>query len=111
MQKLILRLSLVLTMTTMAGCFPGVFQINVQQGNIVDTEDLDQLTHTMSRQDVHQLLGTPMMQSTTNPDREHYLYTFQRSGGEIERQRITIYYQDDYYLRHDANLLPETPAN
>ncbi|TVP61992.1 MAG: outer membrane protein assembly factor BamE [Halomonadaceae bacterium] len=111
MQKLSRQLCLILLSLTLAGCFPGVFKINVQQGNIVDTEDLELLNPTMTRNDVHELLGTPLTRSTINPNREHYLYTFQRAGGDIERQRITIYYEDDRYLRHSANLLPETPAN
>lgn len=111
MQKLSRQLCLLLLSLTLAGCFPGVFKINVQQGNIVDKEDLELLNHTMSRSDVHQLLGTPLTRSSVNPEREHYLYTFQRSGGDIERQRITIYYDQDRYQRHEAKLLPETPAN
>lgn len=111
MQKLLKRLFPLALTLLLAGCFPGVYKIDVQQGNIVDQEDLELLTQTMRRQDVHQLLGTPLVQSSVRDDREHYLYTFQREGGEIRRQRITVHYQDGYYLRHEARLLDETPAN
>ncbi|MDX1587497.1 MAG: outer membrane protein assembly factor BamE [Oleiphilaceae bacterium] len=111
MQKLSRQLCLLLLTLSLAGCFPGVYKLNVQQGNIVDIEDLDQLNPTMSRDQVHSLLGTPLTRSSINQEREHYLYTFQRDGGEIKRQRITIYYENNQYLRHEANLLEETPAN
>ncbi len=112
MQKLLKVSSALFLALTLGACaFPGVFQIDVQQGNIVDHEDLDRLVPTMTRSDVHQLLGTPIVVSSFDTNREHYIYTFQRSGGEIKRQRITIFYEDNRYLRHEASLLPDTPAN
>lgn len=112
MQKLLKLPGVFLLTLALGACaFPGVFQIDVQQGNIVDHEDLDRLVPTMTRADVHQLLGTPITTSSFDPNREHYLYTFQRSGGEIKRQRITVHYEDNRYLRHEAKLLSDTPAN
>lgn len=112
MQKAFVLPILAIITVIHTGCsFPGVHRIDVQQGNIVDREDLDALGPTMTRTDVQDLLGTPITVSTFNPDREHYLYTFQENGGEIKRQRVTIYYQDNRYFRHDAKLLDDTPAN
>ena len=112
MQKAFIISILALVVATQAGCsFPGVYRIDVQQGNIVDREDLDALAPTMTRADVQDRLGTPITVSAFNPDREHYLYTFQENGGDIKRQRVTIYYENNRYLRHEAKLLDETPAN
>lgn len=112
MQKAFIIPVLALIAAIQAGCsFPGVYRIDVQQGNIIDHEDLGALAPTMTRADVQDLLGTPITVSAFNPDREHYLYTFQENGGEIKRQRVTIYYEDNRYLRHDAKLLDDTPAN
>lgn len=97
---------------SLAACsFPGVYRIDVQQGNIIDHEDLGKLNATMTRADVHQLLGTPITVNSFNPDREHYVYTFQEGGGGIRKQRVTVIYEDNQYLRHEAKLLEETPAN
>ena len=45
--RLTLSLSLLLSLTTLGACsnigFPGVYRINVEQGNIVDQEMVDQL--------------------------------------------------------------------
>lgn len=100
-----------LTLSLAACSFPGVYRIDVQQGNIIDQEDLGELNPTMTRADVHELLGTPITVSSFNPDREHYLYTFQEDGGEIRKQRVTVIYAEGQYLRHEAKLLEETPAN
>jgi outer membrane protein assembly factor BamE len=42
--------------------------------------------------------------------REYYIYTFQRSGGDIEEQRVIVYYENDQFSHFEAQLLEETPA-
>jgi outer membrane protein assembly factor BamE len=107
MQKLTaLILSLVL-----AGCaFPGVYKINVQQGNIVTNEELTSLTPGMPRSQVHAVLGTPLLLNPVDDSREYYVYTLQRAGGDIEEQRIVIYYEGDSFSHYEAQLLEDTPA-
>ena len=107
MQKLT---ALILTLI-MAGCvFPGVYKINVQQGNILTDEELTSLAEGMSRSQVLSLLGTPLMTNSADPSREYYVYTFQRSGGDIKEQRVIVYYDNDQYSHYEAQLLEETPA-
>lgn len=107
MQKL-----MVLTfLLALAGCsFPGVYKIDVQQGNILPKEELEQLTPGMTRAQVHSILGSPAMLNPVETDEEYYIYTFQRRGGDISKQRVIVYYDGDAYTRYDAHLLPETPA-
>jgi len=107
MQKLI---ALILTLF-LAGCaFPGVYKINVQQGNIVTTKELNALTEGMPRSQVHAVMGTPLMLNPVDTSREYYVYTFQRAGGDVEEQRIIVYYDDDQFSHYEAQLLKETPA-
>lgn len=107
MQKLAALLALVL----LTGCaFPGVYKINVQQGNIIDEESLAQLTEGMPRNQVHAIIGTPVMINPVDASREYYIYTYQKSGGDINEQRIIVYYDADNYSHYEAQLLEETPA-
>jgi outer membrane protein assembly factor BamE len=107
MQKLT---ALILTLL-MAGCaFPGVYKINVQQGNILTDEELTSLSEGMSRNQVHSVLGTPLLTNLVDSSREYYIYTFQRSGGDIEEQRVIVYYENDQFSHFEAQLLEETPA-
>ncbi|MEC7378224.1 MAG: outer membrane protein assembly factor BamE [Pseudomonadota bacterium] len=107
MQKLT---ALILTLFLTGCVFPGVYKINVQQGNIVTDEELSQLAAGMPRSQVHALLGTPLMLNPVDLSREYYVYTFQRAGGEIKEQRIIVYYEGDEYASYEAQLLEETPA-
>ena len=102
--------ALILTLF-MAGCvFPGVYKINVQQGNIVTDEELTSLNAGMPRSQVHALLGTPLTINPVDLSREYYVYTFQRRGGDIREQRIIVYYDGDSFSHYEAKLLEETPA-
>lgn len=111
MQKLVALSCAVILGLSLGGCaFPGVYKIDIQQGNIVKKEDLAKLEPGMSRDDVKFILGTPLMDNTFRADREYYIYTFQDAGGEILEQRVTVFFQGDQYERYTASLLEETPA-
>lgn len=107
MQKLT---ALILTLVLSGCAFPGVYKINVQQGNIVTDEELTKLNEGMPRSQVQALLGSPLMLNPVDSSREYYVYTFQRRGGDIEEQRIVVHYNEDLYSHHEAQLLEETPA-
>lgn len=111
-QTLIPAKALVLAVTViLAGCsFPGVYKINVQQGNIVTQEDLDQLAEGMTRRQVHSILGSPAVISPVDSSREYYIYTYQRADKAIKQQRVIVYYDNEQYSRYEAELLPNTPA-
>ena len=107
MQKLT---ALILTLILSGCAFPGVYKINVQQGNIVTAEELSKLNEGMPRNQVQALLGSPLMLNPVDRSREYYVYTFQRRGGDIQEQRIIVYYEGDEFSHYDARLLEETPA-
>lgn len=105
------KLAALLLITFLTGCaFPGVYKINVQQGNILSQEDLAKLSEGMTRDQVHSVLGTPMMLNPIDASREYYTYTFQRRGGDIKEQRVIVYYDQGQYSHYEANLLDKTPA-
>ncbi|WP_404365060.1 outer membrane protein assembly factor BamE [Marinobacter sp.] len=105
------KLAALMLVTLLAGCaFPGVYKINVQQGNILSEEELTQLQPGMTRDQIHSVLGSPIMLNPVDPSREYYIYTFQKSGGDILEQRIIVYYEADRFDHYEAQLLEETPA-
>lgn len=94
-----------------AGCsFPGVYKINVQQGNIITQDMLDQLKPGMTRNQIHFVLGAPIIKDLFNKNREDYLYTFQDAGGEIKKQKITVYYAQNKMTHFTGTLIKEHSA-
>ena len=59
----LLLVSLVITCLSACGFvgFPGVYRIDVEQGNILTQETVDQLKPGMSRRQVRFILGTPLI--------------------------------------------------
>jgi len=78
--------SLILVVGLALGAAGCVYRPNIQQGNLVKTEDIDQVTAGMTRSQVRYLLGTPMLADPFDPQRWDYIYTFQR-GREKGRDR------------------------
>ena len=108
MQKILTLIFI--TLVIQACSFPGVFKINVQQGNIVSQEMLDKLEPGMTKKQVHFVLGAPVLDNTFDESLETYLYTYQKAGGEIEQQTIAIHYKDGVFSHYEGELLSETPA-
>lgn len=105
------KLAALLLVTFLTGCvFPGVYKINVQQGNIVTEEDLVQLEKGMTREQVRSVLGTPLVLNPIDLSREYYVYTFQEAGGEIRQQRVIVYYDASQFDYYEAELLDNLPA-
>ena len=93
---------------------PGVYRIDIQQGNIVDREMLDQLEIGMERSKVRFILGTPLLIDPFNQDRWDYVYTLRQGSGEEARQRVSVYFVADRLARIDDRLdseaVPELAA-
>ena len=97
--RLIIGLSLILSTVTLSGCsgigFPGVYLVNIDQGNIVDQDMVDQLKPEMTRRQVRFLLGTPLVEDTFNNDRWDYLRVVRRGNDTLLRRKLTVVFEDD----------------
>ena len=72
-----------------------LYKQNVQQGNAMDQDDLDQLELGMTRNQVTFLLGTPAVQDPFHADRWDYVQTFSRRGGKPIERKITLLFEND----------------
>ena len=79
---------------------PGLYQIDVQQGNNVDQEMINKLEPGMTKNQVAYVMGTPLLIDTFHPNRWDYIYSYQPGGEEREQRRITLYFNDDETLSH-----------
>ena len=92
---------------------PLVYRIDVQQGNVVDQEMINNLKPGMEKEKVKYILGTPMIRDPFHNNRWDYVYSMEPGGGEREQRRITLYFRGDKlaYIDGDiqvnANLQPK----
>lgn len=86
--------------------FPGVYKINVEQGNIVTPEMAAQLKPGMTRRQVRFILGTPLVEDTFNQDRWDYLYSKRNGEKILSESRLTVVFEEDNLATVSGDLAP-----
>ena len=85
-------------------CTACVYRIDIQQGNLLDDEIIDQVELAMTRSQVQFLLGTPMIADSFHQDRWDYTYYFRRGRSRnIEQRWFIVYFEDDEVVRIDRD--------
>jgi outer membrane protein assembly factor BamE len=110
MRKLLIP-GVFLASLTLAGCgspdrIPFAHRIDVQQGNVIAQEQVDQLKPGMSKRQVRFTLGTPMIADVFNQDRWDYVYRMEPGKGEIEQHSITLFFVDDALTNIEGDFRP-----
>ncbi|MCS5543380.1 MAG: outer membrane protein assembly factor BamE, partial [SAR86 cluster bacterium] len=73
---------------------PKIFQVVVNQGNLVDKEMLNKLEVGMTESQVKYVLGTPLITDTFHFNRWDY-YTSVSQGTEIYAEsKVTLYFHE-----------------
>jgi outer membrane protein assembly factor BamE len=82
------------------------YRIDIVQGNFVSSEQVALLKPGMGRQQVRDLLGTPLLQSIFHSDRWDYVFTFKRQGEEPQLRKVTVYFNGASLDHFEADTLP-----
>lgn len=82
------------------------YQMTVVQGNFVSREQVQALQAGMGRQQVRDLLGTPLVTSVFHADRWDYVFTLQQPGQQTQTRRLTVFFQGDVLARHEGDEMP-----
>jgi outer membrane protein assembly factor BamE len=78
----------------------------VQQGNYVSQDMVAQLKEGMSKDQVRQILGTPLLNDVFHAERWDYIFTRVRSDGRRESRRLALFFQDGKLARFDGQAAP-----
>lgn len=84
------NLILILIGLTLTGC--SIFRthkMDIQQGNIITQEDVSRLHVGMTKNQVIEVMGSPMLVNIFTPNRVDYVYTFKKGYGNMEEKRLT----------------------
>lgn len=95
MQKVLIS---IIAAFILSGCseFPGVYKIDIPQGNVVTQEMVDKLRPGMTQSQVRYVMGTPLITDSFNENRWDYLYRF-KSGetGSTVQERIQLMFDNE----------------
>jgi outer membrane protein assembly factor BamE len=84
--------------------FPGVYKIDVEQGNIVTEEMVAQLKPGMSRRQVRFILGTPLLEDPFNQERWDYPYSKRNGLKLLDEARLSVYFEGDSLVRYEGDV-------
>lgn len=97
---------LAILLFSLLGC--GIlYRPDVQQGNVMKQESIDQLKPGMTKRQVQLLIGNPIIQSPFRANRWDYVYTLNRDGQLVEKKALTLTFQDDQLIRIDGDYAPK----
>ena len=82
------------------------YKIDIVQGNFVSREQVQALQPGMSRQQVREILGTPLVTSVFHGDRWEYVFTIKRPSSEMESRKLTVFFQGDTLARFEGDEMP-----
>jgi outer membrane protein assembly factor BamE len=100
--------SIALAVLTLSAC---VYRIDIQQGNLLDDEDITQVDLGMTRSQVQFLLGTPMVADSFHRDRWDSAYYYRRGRSPDLIQRwVVVYFENDRVTRVDRDVELQPPT-
>lgn len=91
-----------LSVTMMTGCSlleKLVYRIDINQGNYVEQEAVDQLKFGMSKEQVRFVMGSPMLIENGVPNTWYYIYLHTEGHNDSIQKNLFVHFNDDGRLK------------
>ncbi|MCR5866568.1 MAG: outer membrane protein assembly factor BamE [Aquincola tertiaricarbonis] len=82
------------------------YRVEVVQGNVVTKEQMAAVRPGMSRAQVRNILGSPLLTDVFHENRWDYIFTIKRQGTEPQRRSVVLTFDGDLLKTIDAPDLP-----
>ena len=82
------------------------YKVEVVQGNFVSKEQVEAVKPGMSRQQVRDILGTPLVTSVFHSDRWDYVFTLKRQGVQTQERKLAVFFKGDVMERVVGDEMP-----
>ena len=106
----------VFLVSALAGCgvprIPGItpYKPDIQQGNFISQEAVSQLKEGMSKDQVRQIMGTPLLVDLFHNERWDYIYSRATSDGRREQRKLAVFFEDGKLARMTGEAAPTSAA-
>ncbi len=74
---------------------PFIYRIDIQQGNLLTEEKIDQIELGMTQEQVVFIMGTPILDNIFNEDVQYYYYSFQAGKKNREQEQLILSFSDN----------------
>ena len=71
------------------------YRVEVVQGNVVTKEQIDAVKPGLTRAQVRDILGSPLLTDVFHADRWDYVFTIRRQGAEPQARRVVALFEGD----------------
>ena len=94
------------------GCsnYIPAYKIDVQQGNILTQEDIDQIKIGMDKDKIQYIIGSPTITDPFHEDRWDYAYSLKPGWGDLEKKNITLYFENNILVKTSGTVEPRADA-
>ncbi|HEY8049241.1 MAG TPA: outer membrane protein assembly factor BamE [Ramlibacter sp.] len=82
------------------------YKVEIVQGNFVSKEQVTALRKGMSRIQVRDILGTPLVTDAFHKDRWDYVFTIRREGVHSQERRLAVYFSGDTLDHWEGDEMP-----
>ena len=101
-----------LALVLLSGCsgslsFLSAYRIDVEQGNIITPEMIEQLQPGMTRRQVRFVMGTPLIEDTFNTDRWDYRYFLRNGNKTLQESKLSVFFEGDALVDVTGSEVPD----
>lgn len=82
------------------------YRVEVVQGNVVTKEAMAQVQPGMTRAQVRDTLGTPVLTDVFHDNRWDYIFTIAKQGVTPQQRRVSLFFKGNVLERVEADALP-----
>jgi outer membrane protein assembly factor BamE len=82
------------------------YRIDIVQGNAITKEQAAQVKPGLTRLQVRDILGTPLVADPFHATRWDYIFTLRRPGTEVQRRSVVVTFEGDVVKAIEAPELP-----
>ena len=82
------------------------YRIEIVQGNVVTSEQVARVRPGLSRAQVRDILGTPLLADPFHANRWDYIFTIRRDGLPNQRRSVIVWFEGDALKTIEAPDLP-----
>ncbi len=102
-------LLLITSIILVSGCsqFPGVYKLDIPQGNMISQENVNKLQPGMTPSQVQFIMGTAIVEDTFNADRWDYIYTMKKADHKSILSRVSVFFTDGLLSNVQGDMRPE----
>ncbi len=102
------RIVLIFFVVFLASCsYISPHKLDVEQGNLIEQEQVDLLKLGLTKEQVLFLLGTPIVKDIFHENRWDYLYYLKKAEGGVEQHRLSVFFRKNKVIDFQGDTLPK----